>query len=203
MTEFVQAAPAVRHVVINYGDTLQTIALRELGDANLWQGLIHLNGLLPPFIVNDEADRSTGVLAAGDLIAVPASVAAEWVSNPDDVFFADVALDRGRIGVANGDMAVVSGVANLSQALGIRVVVEKLELAFHPEFGCMVRSLLGNVSSGSSASLAAFYVKSALLEDDRVSSVPSCVAEVLGDQIMVNADVVAISGRLVSVSTII
>jgi predicted Zn-dependent protease len=38
-----------RLVEIKYGDTLQELAARELGDANKWRDIIAINDLLPPY----------------------------------------------------------------------------------------------------------------------------------------------------------
>lgn len=194
-------APNVRYAEVRYGDDLRRIALRELGNASKWLDLVVLNGLKPPYIADAAA---LGVLAYGDQIKIPSP--ASTVSAAIDaayVYGIDVLVAHKKLGVENGDLAVVSGVANLSQALSHRVVVEKRELAFHPAYGCHVRSLLGRVNGPSAAQLAAFYVKSSLLEDARVSDVPSCVAEVVGDQILVNANVQPITGKAVELKLVV
>lgn len=195
MTEMpTRPAPPVRYVQIQYGDTIQALALRETGDAANWLDLIVLNGLRPPYIADKPSD---GVLAYGEIISLPAgvsSISAE--ANPEELYGTDVAVSKdGLLEVAVGDLALVAGVPNLHAALGRRVLVDKRELAFHPEFGCYVRRILGNVNGPTAAQLAAFYVKSSLLEDSRVREVPACVAEVLGDTVRVDATVLAITGE--------
>lgn len=186
-------APNVRYAEVAYGDDLRAIALRELGDASYWLDLIVLNGLRPPYIA---ASASSGVLAYGDQIAIPSpSSLVSADTDPAYVYGADLLVQNRRLVVDGGDLMLVSGVANLTQALSHHIITEKQELAFHPEFGCWVRSMIGNGNSPSSSQLAAFYVKSALLEDERVDTVPYCSAVVLGDQIKVNATVVPITGK--------
>ena len=99
------------------------------------------------------------------------------------------------LAVVNGDLAVVSGLANLHQALTLHVDVDKKELGFHPDFGCYVRSVMGAMNGPIAGQLAAFYVKSALIEDIRVNYVSSCTATVVGDVINVVATVIPISGK--------
>lgn len=194
-------APNVRYVEIRHGDDLRRIALRELGTAAKWLDLVVLNGLKPPYI---GASASKGVLAYGDLIMVPSATSMIMAdSDPSAVFGTDIKVSKGGMTVENGDLAIVGGVANLTQALTHHIVVDKRELMFHPSFGCLVRSLLGNLNGPTAAQLAAFYVKSALLEDPRVDSVPYCVAEVLGDQISVDANVQPISGRPVEMKLVV
>jgi len=194
-------APEFRYAEVRYGDDLRSIALRELGDASKWLDLVLLNELRPPYIAEKAAP---GVLAYGDQIKIPVPTSVvSSSSDPDAVFKTDVLVRNKKIVVEDGDLALVSGVANLSQSLARRVVVEKKELAFHPNYGCYVRSLLGRVNGPTAAQLAAFYVKSALLEDDRVKDVPKCMAEVVGDQIKVTAVVYPVSGKPVEMRIVV
>lgn len=191
---FTREAPGVRLVETRYGDTLRQIALRELGDAGRWIELAELNELRPPYITEDALSRP-GVLAYGASIKIPAPASIISASaEPRTVYGVDLRLTGGGLGVRGGDLKLVEGVPNLVQALQHRIAVEKRELGFHPEFGCYVRTLIGASNGQVSARLAAFYVKSALIEDERVDEVPSCVAEVLGDQIRVTATVIPVSG---------
>lgn len=194
-------APNVRHAQVHYGDTLQRIALRELGDSSKWLDLVGINNLRPPFI---SETGGAGVLAWGDTIKVPASASTVSAdASPELVFGRDVSLSSGVLAIADGDVALKAGIPNLSQALMHRVVTEKRELGFHPPYGCWVRSLLGAVNGASAGQLAAFYVRSALLEDDRVASVVSCDAEMENDQIQVRAVVLPTSGGQIDFKVLI
>lgn len=194
-------APNVRYAEIRYGDDLRRIALRELGTASKWLDLVVLNELKPPYISDVAA---LGVLAYGEQIKVPAPASTVSAGvDPAYVYGTDILVSKKGLIVENGDFSVVAGVANFSQALSHRVVVEKRELAFHPAYGCHVRSLLGRVNGPTAAQLAAFYVKSSLLEDSRVSAIQSCVADVLGDQILVTANVQPISGKPVELTLVV
>jgi hypothetical protein len=194
-------APTVRYAEIHHSDTIKRIALRELGAASKWVSLVILNELKPPYIAET---ASAGVLGYGDLIKIPSS--SSYVNanaDPVAVFGADILLDRGKLLIDDGDLVRVLGVKNFTQALTLHINVNKRELAFHPKFGCFIRSVIGNVNGPTAGQLAALYVKSALLEDKRVSSVPSCKATVLGDQISVNATVKPISGKPVDFNMVI
>lgn len=194
-------APNVRYVDIQYGDDLRRISLRELGTAEKWVDLVLLNDLKPPYIAET---ASKGVLAYGDRIALPAASASiSAAQNPAAVYGVDARVTNKRLVIEGGDISVVAGVSNLGQALTHRVTVPKRELAFHPEYGCYVRTLLGRMNGPSAGQLAAFYVKSSLMEDPRVSSVPSCVATVLGDQISVEATVQPVSGKPVELKVVL
>ena len=62
---------------------------------------------------------------------------------------------------------------------------------------------MGAMNGPIAGQLAAFYVKSALIEDSRVDYVSSCTATVIGDVINVNATVVPISGKPVDLLLVI
>lgn len=194
-------APNIRHAAVQHGDTLQRVALRELGDASRWIELLVLNDLRAPYLAEEGAP---GVLAYGDWIKVPAPGSSVSASlNTGDVLGTDLVLTRGRLSAVEGDLALVSGVPNFAQALSFRVTVEKRELGFHPEYGCWVRSLLGDIGGAPSARLAAFYVKSALEEDPRVQTVESCSAQLDGDRVRVQATVIPLSGPAADLSLVV
>lgn len=200
MTFETQAAPNVRYVEVHHGDSLKRIALRELGDASRWVELVILNGLRPPYIVPQD-EVGLGLAGYGDLIKVPAPASSVgYESDASELFGTDLLLANGRLISDGGDIALVRGIPNLTQALRHHVMVEKRELAFHPEYGCWVRSLLGDVGGARSAELAAWYVESALLQDARVASVSSVVGEYEGDVLYVRAVVVPISGSAVELA---
>lgn len=204
MALFEREMPNFRVADIRYGDSMRRISLRELGSADQWVELVLLNGLRPPYIVNDEADRAAGVLVAGDPIRIPAATAyVDAATNPDEVFGRDVMLQGGKLVIEDGALALQSGLANYLQALRRRLTVTKRELGFHPEYGNFAANLKGRGNGPAVASLAAFYVRSALLEDVRTAQVPRCEASFDGDVLRVDADVVPISGRLINFSTVV
>ena len=195
-------APAVRYAEVHWGDDLRAIALREMGNAAMWLDLIPLNDLRPPYIAESSGPY---VLGYGDLIKIPASQSGVTASTPaSELFQRDIALDtRGRLWTKNGEIALVSGEDNLKASLLRHVICDKAELPFHPGYGCYVRRLIGTVNGPAAGQLAAFYVRSALLQDSRVNAVPSCRAEVVGDQIKVTASVEPISGPPVELRVLV
>lgn len=204
MSDFERDVTGFRHVETVRGDTLKRVALRELGDATAWYDIALLNGLVPPFIVDDEASLKPGVVLSGSVIMVPAPApVASAVTDPAAVYGTDVGLRRQQLQVVNGDLMVYSGLDNLKQALTHRIMVEKRDIMFHPEYGCWVHQLLGVVGGPTAAQLAAMYVKSALMEDYRVREVTACEATVNGDSIAVSAEVVPISGVKISLSWVL
>jgi hypothetical protein len=190
---FLKPLGGYRSIIPQAGETLQQLALRELGDASKWALIAWVNGLRAPYVVDTPAQAGPGVVAAGTPLLVPDETN-EPAPQPADLYYTDLLLGRGSLSVADGDLALVSGVSNLSQGLRHRVTVDKRELLYHPEYGCFFNRLLGRSNTPQATRLAEFYVRSSLLEDERVRSVRSCVATAVGDSMLVVATVIAVSG---------
>ena len=201
MSLFDRDLPGYRYVALLHGDTLQQVAYRELGDARRWPELAWINDLVPPYITDNPEFAGPRVLLTGNTIIVPAAAAlASADTDPETVFDTDCRL-RNRLLHADetGDLELVSGRENLKQQIIHRIITDKGELIFHPDYGCSIRRLLGVVNGPTAALLAADYVKAALLSDDRVSEVTRAVATVQGDQIAVDCEIEPISGRPVDI----
>jgi phage baseplate assembly protein W len=193
-----------RQVTVLQTDTLQRIALRELGDAERWPDIAQFNDLHPPYISTDSSYASDAqVVAPGATILVPTAASQVNATASTDVLGADLRLVNGELVIDGGDLAVVSGMDNLSQALKVRIGIDKEELVFHPEFGSWIRKLIGTGAGPTTAQLAALYVRSALIEDDRVQQVTSVTTVVNGDKFNVTAKVQIVSGQTVSLSMVV
>jgi len=176
---------------IYQNDTLQRLALRELGHAGYWHDIAALNNLKPPYLADTGDD---GVLAYGQTILLPISIP-DSLSRVDDAFLTDILLDdNGFISFSEKGINTVSGNENLYQALSLRASVAKTSLMFHPDYGSWAFTLIGNINGSSLAALASFYTKSALLEDPRVESVESISVALSGDTMDITATVISKSG---------
>ncbi len=196
----VQSIPSgYREIQVLQTDTLQRIALRELGDASRWPDIAQFNNLHPPYISTDPAYAADPqVVAPGSTILVPSATSQVSSTNSNDIFGTDLLLNNGELNVANGDLASISGVANVDQALGIRVSVEKEELVNHPEYGCWIRKLIGAGAGPTTAQLATLYVASAINEDDRVQDASSIKTTVTGDRFDISGTAPLNSSQAVS-----
>lgn len=198
---FERVMPAFRYAQTNFDDDLRHIALRELGDANRWTEIALLNGLKPPYIVSDPALVAVGVILSGSTLLVPAlQAASDITTDPDQVFGVDVLLADGRLQFDNGDLAVTHGAKNLIQSIKHRLATHTQDLIYHPNYGNLTYKILGKSNGPAAGQLAAFYTKSALLNDSRIDRVLSVTADVMGDVIMVDAVVVAITGKQITFS---
>lgn len=190
-----------RFVETRDGDTLQAIAARELGDASKWPDLVTINGLAHPYLTGDSELAGPTVRLYGQQIVVPAAFAqASSDAEPDTVFGVDLLLDRGQLSAEDGDLALVSGRANLRQALGHRIATPLRELLFHQLYGCNVHLVKGAGAGPTTGRLGARYVQDAVLSDDRISSASSVTAVVSGDSIAIAAVVQPISGTPLNLS---
>lgn len=202
-TVFDKPLNGYRFVDTKFGDTLQRIAARELGDAARWGDLIAFNNLVPPYLTDDPSQVQTGVLLTGSQILVPAGAPViSSTTDPNLVFDIDIQLVNGLLQVdADGDFAVVSGRDNFKQAIKNRVETERGELIFHMEYGSFCRRVVGAVNGPNSGLLVASYGKASLEADDRVSEVDKAIATITGDTIALQLEVIPIVGRPVQLTT--
>lgn len=111
----------------------------------------------------------------------------------------DVDLAGGRL-----DLETVSGVDNLRQALTLRLLVHRGELAGlgHPGYGSRIHDLIGEPLDRPNLDLLRRYVRKALLEDPRVAEVTRIEVVPRRDApgtVAVEASVKAVSGASVDV----
>lgn len=207
MSEFDRPLAGYRLADTLHGDTLQLIAARELGDPARWADLANINNLLPPYITDDAGLASPRVLLSGSVIVVPAQAPVSQTAtstDPDEVYELDLGLVGGDLAAdENGDFLVFTGRENLRQALVHRVISDRGELLWHPNYGTLIRSLIGVVNGPTASTLAAKYVEATLRADPRVREVPSVVAEVSGDVIRVSATVIPITGNSTKIEAVI
>lgn len=190
-----------RLVELQNNDTLQELAARELGDANKWRDIIAINDLLPPYVTGDSALAGPRVKLYGQMIMVPAvtsTVSAE--ADPAAVFGVDVDLTNGLLSSDGGDLRLVSGRANLRQALSHRVRTPLRDLLFHLAYGCGAWRLIGRATGGTAAQLGNQYVRGALLADPRVANIESVTSSPRGDVMPITVTVNPIVGGPVEVS---
>ncbi len=202
MNEFEREQPSYRLAETHFGDDLQAIAAREMGDANRWHELIWLNKLTYPYITDDPSQASDSVLRSGAIIKIPAPVGVYTDdASRGQVFERDCQLVGKMLQAdSGGDIAVVAGIDNLKQQLTHRIITPTGQARRHPSYGCMVWRLHG-MKGGIGNMLGAEYVQSALLSDYRISSVTYAAAETSGDVVRVTATAETIAGSSVDVVT--
>jgi phage baseplate assembly protein W len=203
MTDFTKQISGYRFARTHHGDTLQTIAFRELGDANEWARLLWLNDLVPPFITDDEALAGDRVLLTGQQIKIPSTVAesSEGDSEATNVLLTDCQLRNGRLTVdpETGDFAVVSGRENLKQAINHRIRTDPGELIYHPEYGCKIQRRKGSKNTAVAVLIGRMDVQDALEQEPRLRRINKITTTGSGDVLSAQADVTPISGDSIQV----
>jgi len=141
-------AQSTKSVTIDGEDTIQILATRELGDPDKFRDIVTLNNLKPPYI--DEAGGS-GVLKPGDSILIPQVSKTEstgvkrnkeynitkLLSEVEKQLGVDIRLDENNdLAVSNtGDLDLLAGMDNMSQAVLIKLHLEPGDLKRHLTIG--------------------------------------------------------------------
>ncbi|EIP9220980.1 hypothetical protein LT875_002426 [Salmonella enterica] len=199
MSDFTVPMPDYRMAKTNYADTLQNVAMRELGDENRWVELVWLNNLVWPYITDDPAAAGERVILSGQLIRVPAPAGVlkltRDLEEPGQIYERDIKMKNRRVVLdETGDIAVVAGVKNLSQQLRHRINTPTGQLRRHPQYGCRIHELRGKVNGPLAAHLGAQYLKVAIKSEYRIASVKNVSASSEGDVIRAEATGEAIAG---------
>lgn len=137
MSEFERELKSFRLEQTHYGDTLQSVATRVLGDANRWPELVWINNLVPPYLTDDVGLVGDQILLTGAFIRVPATTTSA-VSETDfsQIFGRDCGMYGKRLAAnGDGDFAMSSGIDNLSQQLRHGVNTPRGQQTRHPEYG--------------------------------------------------------------------
>lgn len=203
MTVFTRDVPDHRIAATEYGDTLQSVAGRELGDANRWYELAWINNLVHPYITDDPRRASAGVLLSGAFIKIPAPQRAYSGSDETgQVFERDVEL-RGRSLQVDekGDFLVLSGSKNLAQQLTHRIVTPRGQATRHPRYGSLIYRLIGKLAAPTANFMAAQYAYSTVLADYRIKSISLAQAVVVGDAVKVEVRAMTIAGGPIDIKT--
>ena len=196
-TSFSVPVVSFRLVDTLQGDTLQAVALRELGDASLWYGLVGLNNLLPPYLTDDVSLVTARVALAGGTLKVPSTGSpATGVADPESLYGTDILMQSGRLSAtASGDFALVSDLPNLAQALENRLGTTPGELLYHPDYGFIGARLIGLGASSAVNQLLAAKLAQTVASDPRVSSCTGTVASLVGDTISGTTNAITVAGK--------
>jgi len=192
---------------IAVGETIQNIANRLLGNSARWKSLVFLNKLKAPYISPD--GDGVSVLRPGDRMLFPTSSASVGSSIGRSVSakFNDVGALESRLGrdlnlesrgldgildlsvdSASGDLKILSGTANIEQAMFVKFSTEQGELPLHPSYG--IRFPVGvKQPSLSSINLFQIIARASLLSDSRILDVEDFNISYTGNTLSLQANV--------------
>lgn len=161
----------IRHVIQD-SETLEQIAQRHYGDATQWYAIVRYNGLEYPYITNTVEEKLTnveGLKTSGDELIIPIEQnilddSLQRLSHNDREAILDLTLGRdlnmsegadyyNRYGGSTevmelsedglGDIATISGVENVKQAVIARLLTPKGSLLLHPDYGNDLNQYMG------------------------------------------------------------
>jgi phage baseplate assembly protein W len=210
-----------REISVAHGDSLPSIAARELGDARRWLDLAVANALKAPYI-SDEGLPFT--LRPGAPILIPtteANQAADTVrtaGDPEDgasqldaLFGSDFALapqvdgtydfvvDPGTL----TDLVVVSGVSNIEQAINTILSTDRGSYLLHLNVG--IARIIGRPGTVERVIEARARVIEAVQRDPRVAKVKNASFKLAGDALEIGLEVdtvdsspIRVIGRVIS-----
>jgi len=187
---------------ITQGESLQSISQFYYQDANRWSELALLNELEYPFITEDLESTMSNVKKIGDVILIPVENPSEFAIIPsyefediyEKAFGEDIALfntgssveltreSSGEISSdIYGDIQTVKGIANLRQALIIRLSTPLGSLVYHPNFGSRLHQLVGSRGTFEGIHKIKVEVERCVRSDKRVEAVKIEKAELIDD----------------------
>ena len=183
--------------VIQYGDTMQSIAQYYYNDVGAWIDLIEHNNLKYPYIVDDELVKNKDpqrLVTIWDTIIIPteetlSDVVLQDISSKDrdallelsfgrdlnitrdESYFNEYGTSDEILGFSGttGDLDTVTGIANIKQQLQTRLLTPRGSLMLHPNYGSDLHELFGK-NIPEQAVLIDMEVCRTLLSDGRVQS---------------------------------
>jgi hypothetical protein len=131
----------------------------------------------------------------------------------DEPFLTDLRLDflggeRADLLLGAGVPETIGGIENLVQALRLRLLIDRGELAAlgHPMYGSRVRELLGETLDRANLELLRRYVRKTMLHDPRVAEVASVVVtprQGERDAVHILATVLPVEGAPITFETVL
>ena len=102
------------------------------------------------------------------------------------IYGGDLAMDeQGRLSAVDGDMAILTGLDNLKQAIYHRIICPYGSLVIHPEYGCLIDTIVGRKNSERSDTLARATLIDALSNEPRINLIRSFDTRIFGDVLAV------------------
>lgn len=160
----------ISQALVQPGDTIVTLAARLTGDPRLFDQLITLNNLQPPYIT---PTPQAGRLAPGQPILYRRTDASPAPTESGELnaltYKRDLIEDRGNLVLAGSTPQKVTGLENLKAALERRL---KTPLGAHPShpltYGSLIHTHLGRPADRARLDLITTDARTALLQDPRV-----------------------------------
>jgi len=169
------------------GDSLQSIALRQMGDETLWWVIVEVNNI-----------ASNNDLVVGQSLYIPVATSAAnapkdqyiFTENPyRDPFGTDIKVDAdGNLVLSeSNDFALISGPENVVQAVNLLVNTLVGSMIKQSTYGILNQA--GRAASPMAARYTKLSLTSALLADPRISYVNNLQVSLVADAMTISANV--------------
>lgn len=192
----------VQVYTVKSGETLQDIAQAILGDKSAWVDIAELNEMVSPFTLNDGSPLVNGSIV---LVPIPGNSPSIGGVSPTDLYGTDLQLDSsgdlilsGTAGVSSSDIKVISGNANFTQAIKLRMLTFRGTNGTFPDYG--VPNIIGEKGTDDRIADAAIEIKAQLFAEKRIQEIDDLVVTDNGDEITVRANVKPVIGQKFSLN---
>lgn len=150
-------------------------------------------------IYNTETSQAHIIPGMELKIPVTSGDQSSLVQTASEVYGRDIATNSaGVLLVENGDLALISGLANLKQAIEHRVLSDYESLIVHPRYGCGLLAILGTKNTPAVRSLAKAALVDALNREPRLDRITKLRGFAVGDAIKFTLEVEGTDSNTVS-----
>ncbi len=177
-------------------DTLQGIAQKELGDENLW-----------PYIALVNSDiASNDDLVPGNELFLPIQVEPSEGTNKEqfimtedtarDPYGTDIRIDAdGNLIIQeNSDLALISGIANVKQAVDLMLNTEVGSLIKQSAYGIIAQA--GFAGSSMAIRYLKLAIRSTLIQDPRIQNIDNMIVSLTSDVLNVSMNIGVVGAEL-------
>jgi hypothetical protein len=166
---------------LRIGEDLTTLARRIFGEASRWIEIADLNGWVSP------TQLSSGrYMQAGDIILLPVAGDNLSVNALNDLYGVDLKLKSGGLVYTDNDIQTITGSPNLEQGVGLRLKAISEETPVLLNYG--LPNVVGNRLTARTAGYLGSHIRSQLVKDARVESVPTVEVLDTGDSLLINLE---------------
>lgn len=159
-------------------DDIRRLAARLLGDQARWRELVRINRLEYPYLSNHPEDYpGLRVLGPGDELLYPGEPIAEVTATQQadaeaEAFGRDLRLSDGYLVLQGANLAMISGLPNVRDAIDRRINTPLGGLPAHlSSYGHTAKQYLGLMGSEEVLELVNLDLERAIAADSRVQSV--------------------------------
>lgn len=145
------ANTAVQQIEYKKGVTLEKLSQDLLGDSNRWGEIAEVNGLKPPYVVNDKSSTLKNVIKPGEKLLIPIPIQNGFSEVPEGAgnkLTQNLNTLEKSLGVdlkltdeydlslsASGDLELVAGADNMAQGVILKLLYEPGEVMRYPNMG--------------------------------------------------------------------